>query len=343
MKIKLLVIMLAGVLLAGCTFKSTESIDLGMQSIENSDYEGALSYFEQAQENGEDTELMLRGRGIAKMGLSDYEGAVEDLREALNASGGKVSYAEYDTAFYLATALFKSGKPEEAIETYNAILDFEENDPDAYFLRGKAELSLGRYDEASKDFEMAISYAPSDPTLYINIYECMEAEGYADEAKGYLKTAMELKNINEYQKGVLYYWLGDYNNAKGCLESANNAKGDPNVILYLGRTYEALGDKSYAASLYSSYLKDFPEDANICNQLGLCQLDNGEYQEALSAFQQGIAVPNNEMMQSLKYNEIVAYEYLSNFKQASLLMEAYLKEYPTDEAAKREYIFLKTR
>ncbi len=343
MRKKFLTIMLAGLVLAGCTFNSTQSIDLGMQCIENSDYEGALTYFQQAEESGENTELMLRGRGIAKMGLSDYEGAVEDLRQALNASGGRVSYLEYDTAFYLATALFKSGKPAEAIETYTAILDFEEDNSDAYFLRGKAELSQGMYDEASRDFELAIDYKSSDPTLYINIYECMEAAGYADEAKGYLKTAMELKNINEYQKGVLYYWLGDYDNAKGCLESANNSKGDPNVILYLGRTYEALGDKSYAASLYSSYLKEFPEDANICNQLGLCQLDNGEYDEALSAFQQGLAVPNNEIMQSLKYNEIVAYEYLSNFKQASLLMEAYLKEYPSDEAAKREYIFLKTR
>ena len=330
-------------MLAGCTFSSTEFTDLGMQSIENSDYEGALAYFEQAEEKGEDTELLLRGRGIAKMGMSDYSGAVEDLREALNASGGKVSNAEYDTAFYLATALFKDGKPEEAIEMYTAILDFEESNPDAYFLRGKAELSMDMYDEASKDFERAISYKSTDPNLYINIYECMEARGYADEAKGYLKTAMELKNINEYQKGVLYYWLGDYDNAKGCLESANDSKGDPNVILYLGRTYEALGDKSYAASLYSSYLKNNPEDANICNQLGMCQLDNGEYGEALAAFQQGIAVPNNEIMQSLKYNEIIAYEYLSNFKQASLLMEAYLKAYPSDEAAKREYIFLKSR
>lgn len=314
-----------------------------MQCIEESDYEGALEYFNRAEENGEDEELLLRGRGIAKMGLSDYSGAVDDLREALNASGGHVSDAEFDTALYLATALFKDGKCDEAIDTYTAILNFEEDNSDAYFLRGKAELSEDMYDEASRDFEAALSYKPNDPTLYINIYECMEAQGYAGEAKGYLKTAMELRNINEYQKGVLYYWLGDYDNAKGCLESANDTKGDPNVILYLGRTYEALGDKSYAASLYSSYLKDYPEDANICNQLGLCELDNGEYKEALEAFEQGIAIPNNEIMQSLKYNEIVAYEYLSDFKRSTVLMEAYLKEYPNDEAAKREYVFLKSR
>lgn len=49
------------------------------------------------------------------------------------------------------------------------------------------------------------------------------------------------------------------------------------------------------------------------------------------------------MMQVLKMNEIVAYERLKDYKKASVLMESYLKTYPDDEEAKREYIFLKTR
>ena len=154
-----------------------------------------------------------------------------------------------------------------------------------------------------------ISFSPG----YHNVFLCIDATYSCKQA---VPWCGNYHWYGDYCWCGYYYWRGDYDNAKGCLESANDSKGDPNVILYLGRTYEALGDKSYAASLYSSYLKDYPEDANICNQLGLCQLDNGEYAEALSAFQQGIAVPNNEIMQSLKYNEIVAYEYLSDFKQS---------------------------
>ncbi len=343
MKLRTLCAALVSLSLMGCTFNTAEYTDLGMEAVEKGEYEEALGFFDQAEEKGEEKELISRGRGIAKMGLSEYSDAVKDLQDALNESRGHVSETEYDTAFYLATALYKDGKPEEAVETYTAILNFLPSNADAYFLRGKAELAVNRHDEAIKDFDEALRYKSSDPELYISIYECMEAAGYADEARGYLKTAMELKNINEYQKGVLYYWLGDYDNAKGCLEAANDSKGDPNVILYLGRTYEALGDKSYAASLYSSYLKNTPDDAYICNQLGLCELDNAEYGEALAAFQQGLTIEDNDIMQSLRYNEIVSYEYLGDFKQAAVKMEAYLKEYPSDEAAKREYIFLKTR
>ena len=52
---------------------------------------------------------------------------------------------------------------------------------------------------------------------------------------------------------------------------------------------------------------------------------------------------NSGMMQVLKMNEIVAYEKLGEYKQAAVLLGNYLKTYPDDETAKREYEFLKTR
>ena len=69
----------------------------------------------------------------------------------------------------------------------------------------------------------------------------------------------------------------------------------------------------------------------------------GEYESALTAFQTAMSIENNEMMQSLKFNEIVAYEYMEDYKAAAALMNDYLKTYPDDEAAQREYKFLKTR
>jgi len=54
-------------------------------------------------------------------------------------------------------------------------------------------------------------------------------------------------------------------------------------------------------------------------------------------------IEDNGMMQTLAFNEIVAYEYLGEFKQASVLMENYVRTYPDDSEAAREYEFLKTR
>lgn len=49
------------------------------------------------------------------------------------------------------------------------------------------------------------------------------------------------------------------------------------------------------------------------------------------------------MLQTLKMNEIIAYEHLNEYKKAAVLLENYLKTYPDDEEAQREYIFLKSR
>ena len=48
-------------------------------------------------------------------------------------------------------------------------------------------------------------------------------------------------------------------------------------------------------------------------------------------------------MQSLLFNEAVTYEYLHDYRQALVLMESYLKTYPDDQVAKREFDFLSTR
>ena len=49
------------------------------------------------------------------------------------------------------------------------------------------------------------------------------------------------------------------------------------------------------------------------------------------------------MAQILEFNQIVALEYLGEFKKASVLMDAYVARYPWDTDAQREYTFLKTR
>ena len=67
------------------------------------------------------------------------------------------------------------------------------------------------------------------------------------------------------------------------------------------------------------------------------------YTEALSSFQAGMNTEDKSIMQTLKYNEIVAYEYMREFRTAANLMKDYIALYPDDAAALREYEFLKTR
>lgn len=148
-------------------------------------------------------------------------------------------------------------------------------------------------------------------------------------------------DMNAYDKGRMLYHIGNYNEAISALEKVDKEQY-ARVSLYLGMSYEALGDFNYAANVYEAGLTE-NNDPAFYNQLGLCLMKCGKYEKALEAFQAGLDFEGNANRQALRFNEAVAYEYLADFDTAKRLMEAYLKDYPKDELARREYTFLESR
>lgn len=335
--------MMLAIVLAGCGGTGEKTAEAN-RLIEQLDYRGALELLEQAEEDGENLRLVLRSKGIAYMGMADYEQAAEAFRESLAGSNGLLQNLDFDTNYYLAAAYTKSGLYPEAEDTYNAILDLRPGEEDVYFLRGNVRMNLGDYEGAKEDFEKAISRKPKDYDRLIAIYEVLDYFGYREDGQAYLRAALEAgdKQMSKYYIGRIYYYLGEYQKATLALEEARD-EGGVESYLYLGRAYEATGDYNYAASVYNSYLAKYEGNAEVYNQLGLCQTYLGDYQKALTAFQAGMQLEEGGMQQTLAFNEIVAYEHLGDFKQAYVLLTEYRKNYPDDSQAKREYDFLSTR
>ena len=148
--------------------------------------------------------------------------------------------------------------------------------------------------------------------------------------------------MSSYDKGRFSYYLEDYENARNYLEEAK-VTGEADTVLLLGKTYEKLGDYNYAASIYSNFLSDRGDDLLIYNQLGICKMSAGAYEEALQAFQKALAMEEKQMTQTLRFNELIAYEYMGEFEQALILLKEYLADYPDDREAAREYEFLISR
>ena len=329
--------------LAGCGNEG--SLTQGaMQLIQDMDYQEALAQLDTAEEGGENLRLINRARGIAYMGLTNYEQAAICFEAALAGSNGWVQNIDFDLNFYLAATYTKSGRYGDAENIYNAVLALRPDEKDAYFLRGNVRLALNNYEGAKEDFDKVASMDPQDYSCLIEIYEVLDYYNYGEVGKTYLQTALEAgdKGMDKYDIGRIYYYLGEYQNACLALEEARE-KGGMESYLYLGRAYEATGDYNYAVNVYNSYLDRNEGSAEMYNQLGLCEMTRGEYRSALSAFQAGMQLKDSAMMQTLSFNEIVAYEHLGEYMQACVLIENYIKNYPDDEQAKREYEFLSTR
>ena len=334
-------------LLTGCSLKegSASNLDLGMDAIEAQEYGEAITCLNRALAEGESERLVYRGLGIAHMGLSEYDEAVDDFMRSLNGSNGLVDRMDYDINYYMAMAQYKSGDLDAALDTYDAILGLDDGQAEAHFLRGRIELLKNDKDAALADFDRAVELKPSDYDLYINIYEALDEAGDKQDGENYINMALEKNGkMTDYQSGLFSYYLGKYEEARQSLEAARKGEDDNDrLILYLGRSYEALGDMNYAATLYREYLEKDPDCASIYNEEGLMYLKQEEYMKALTAFENGKALNDPSYNQSLMFNEAVTYEYLLDFKKAAVLMKEYLEKYPDDEEAQREYIFLSTR
>lgn len=329
---------------SGCnTNKSTENIQQGFEAIRALKYEEALTCFEAATQGMENAKAIARGQGIAYLGLAKYKEAIEQFITALSYSDEFVDDFDFDTNYYLAIAYFKSGQPDKANDVYSAILDLRD-DREAHYLRGIVLLTLGELEKAETDFQIALEKHKEDYDMYIDIANAYIENGYEEEGKAYLQSALgnSDKKMSDYEKGRLYYYMGDYENARNYLEASKDKK-DADTVLLLGQSYEKLGDYNYAASIYSNYLTEHPENVLIYNRLGMCKLQGQDAESALKYFEQALALEDPSMTQVLKFNQIVAYEYLGEFEQASVLMKNYLAIYPDDQDAVREYEFLKSR
>lgn len=337
------VFLLATVLFAGCG-QAGEKTHNAMALIGSYDYQEALAELDAAEEDGENGRLVNRARGIAYMGLTEYVQAIECFQAALAGSNGLVENVDFDLNYYLAAAYTKDGQFSQAEETYDAILALRGNEADAYFLRGNVRMNRSDYEGAKEDFDHAILLEPGDYDMLIEIYQVLAHFGYTETGRTYLQAALEAggKGMDNFCMGRIYYYLGEYEKAYLALEEAKG-KGGEESYLYLGRAYEATGDYNYAANVYNSYLSSYEGSGELYNQLGLCEMARGDYQKALEAFQAGMQLEDTSILQTLSFNEITAYEYLGEYEKATALLNNYLRNYPGDEQAKREYDFLSTR
>ncbi len=334
---------LCALAVSGCG-KPDANITQGMQEIQELNYQAALDSFALAAESKENGKLLHRGEGIAYMGMTKYEEAADSFLKALEYSNGWVEEVDYDINLYLAAAYTKAGNYASAEEVYDAVLAMRPADEEVLFLRGNVRMRQENYVNAKADFDEAVKLDSKNFDRLIEIYEILNNYGYKDAGQGYLTDALQNyeTEMSQYDKGRMYFYMGDYQKAYLALEEAKTQKG-VEAYLYLGKAYEATGDYNYASSVYNSYLAKNTGDARIFNQLGICEMQKGQYAKALDAFQKGLKTEDKAMKQSLQFNEIVAYEYMGEYKKAAVLMETYLKTYPDDETAQREQQFLLTR
>lgn len=293
----------------------------------------------------QEEELQYRQQGIEALQSGEYEEAVELFQKALDNANGRIGEIEMDICYYKAYAQILSGDMDGAKTTYDALIDYDDANGNAYLLRGNLHLLSEDIDAACKDYDKAIQCEGKGYELYIYAYEQLKAFGYAEQGEEYLNRALELKSKTkeEYrERGKIHIILGNYAEAKEALSNAQNL-GDEESKLYMAQVLELEGDLEAAAAIYENYAKLHEGDAYACEQLARVFLEAGRYEDVLVYVELAKDAGDLEDEASLLKCEIIAYEQMGNYEKARQLLASYLEKYPEDAQAQKELLFLNTR
>lgn len=160
---------------------------------------------------------------------------------------------------------------------------------------------------------------------------------------------------NPHKMGVDALEKGNYEEAEAQFKELIEADGEKSAEGYRG-----LGMVYYETGEYKAALEAFQqaEEAGIqpsvqmYNLMAVCAMQTEQYAPALEYIRAGLSLADTEeedkqsseeLIQEMKFNEIICCERQADWEGAKQKMAEYLEKYPDDENAQREAEFLATR
>ncbi len=296
---------------------------------------------------GEDREAQQAAKqaGIASLQAGDAQSALDSFNEALLASGARVTDQVVDISYYKAASQYVLGDMEGTIATYTALIDYDDTNANAYFLRGCVYLETGDSDSAFSDYRNAVDRAGKDYEMYRRIYYNLTNSGYPEKGVEYLNMALAIEGsegFQYYERGRIYYIMEQYDVAESAFLNAID-KGYTDAWIELARVYVMKGDTESAETALGHFNDTADPTGASYNAIAVMYMERGDYQQALAAVQQGLLIADEESMQSLRRTEIAALEYTGDFAGARAAASVYIEDYHDDPEVARELIFLNTR
>lgn len=171
--------------------------------------------------------------------------------------------------FRLAEAqLFSDvGDNPSALGILNQALAESPGNTDLLYSRALLRESLGQVAQAEADLRMILHHQPDNA-------DALNALGYTltvystqyQEARGYIEKALRLKPGDPAimdSMGWVEYRLGNYPAALSYLREAYAQLADPEVAAHLSETLWAAGKRQEARAVWSSALRQYPDDAAL--------------------------------------------------------------------------------
>lgn len=322
--------------------KGAYYIDLGMNYLMLSDYASAKDAFDHAVSMKDHLELAYRGLGIMCMERELYTDAVAYFNQALEQVELNVGDLEYDILQYRADAEVHAEKYEDALNTYDVLIQLGINVPQNRLAKGAVYLKLGDEEQATACYNQVLEENSQNVSIYFGIYNAFEENGHAEAGKSFLNKALEVAgdtSLDHLNRGKIYYLMGNYSAAITEL-SYPLAENNAQAALYTAFCYEDQGDYAAATNYYVQSL-NIENSPLTANYYAMCLSANNDDNHAWNVVHTTMEdYPDCDCIQDLKWNEIILYERMNMLPSALTRLLEYQKAYPDDPAIETEMQYL---
>ncbi len=278
-------------------------------------YPAAIQHYQKALELNPVSRLAKRGlaryynnHGVTLRNSKKWDDAIAAYREALKLQPKfHIARTNLSDAFWQkANNYRKSEQVDEAISTYLELQKLHPNDTRISSLLGELYLKKHSFSDAVSAFQKVYMAEPDAPQAQHNL-----VAAYHQSAQDLINRKNYRAAIELLQKAVdllptasnlrislarAYQNVGDYQRAEA--ELALVLKGEPNnqqatteqINLYIRRGNDLVQQKNYPAALAQfNAIPETERDVVIHNIIGYLYLVQGEFSEALTAFEKAVS------------------------------------------------------
>ncbi len=198
------------------------------------------------------------GLGLALYNKGDYEGAISNLKRAIEID------PKFENAYVnRANAYNREGNSSQAIVDFNKAIELNPRDADVYNDRGILYFHLGKNTQALADYNKALDLKPYDAHAYYNRGLVFYDQGNLVQSAADLNNAIEINPDHE-----------EFYNNRGILNSR------------LGKAAEAMADFNRAIAINPNY-------AQAYNNRGILNFHQRKVSQAMADYNKAIEIDPN--------------------------------------------------
>jgi tetratricopeptide (TPR) repeat protein len=310
----------------------------GQIQLRQNDAAGAVDSLQKALQSDPDSGVAHYQLGLA-FDQQHNEGRAEaEWREAV-----RIRPDLTDAQRALASLEMRRGDIDALLQTAQQIINGQPSAADGYLLKGVAEISRQRYNDAQQDAQQALQRAPQSPAPYIqfgNIH--LAQKQYADAEKFYQQALDKDPSSSDSLSGLMNTYFAEKQTDKAiAAANAQIAKVPNNSDFYdlLGTAlFNARKDLPGADAALHKAIELNKNNTDALEKLGKVQVQEGSTDQAIALYQQSIKDNPRDVRFYILVGEL--YESRQNWDQAKAMYQQALSIVPDQPLASNNLAYV---